>query len=68
MYHYRQRMIPSFLPAPLVRKIFDCGKTIHFIRDTIQDFEWAPLHVDEAVKDQCSIEDVSRCGGGGGGV
>lgn len=36
-YFYRQRMIPSFFPASLVRQIFDCGKSIHFIRDSLQD-------------------------------
>lgn len=36
-YHYRHRMIPSFFPPHLVDAIFNSGKSIHFIRDTLQD-------------------------------
>ena len=36
-YHVRQRMIPSFFPPTLVRRIFECGKEVHFIRDALQD-------------------------------
>lgn len=36
-YHYRSRMIPSFFPPQLVNAIFNSGKSIHFIRDTLQD-------------------------------
>ena len=37
IYHYRQRMIPSFFPSRLTEQIFNCGKSIHFIRDSLQD-------------------------------
>ena len=36
-------MIPSFFPPSLARRIFECGKEVHFIRDALQDHKVALL-------------------------
>lgn len=36
----RQRMVPSFFPPALVEQVFRCGKSVHFIRDSLQDANW----------------------------
>ena len=44
-YHYRQRMIPSFFPEELVHQIFNCGKSVHFIRDALQDHKVCGIEI-----------------------
>ena len=58
MYHIRQRMIPSFFPAGMVDQIFNCGKTIHFIRDSLQDAKWSVKGADESILSRCTLQEV----------
>ena len=58
MYHIRQRMIPSFFPAGMVDQIFNCGKTIHFIRDSLQDAKWCVKGADESILSRCTLQEV----------
>ena len=55
----RQRMIPSFFPPALVEQVFNCGKSVHFIRDSLQDAKWVVRGADESILTHCSLGEVS---------
>lgn len=59
MYHMRQRMVPSFFPLALVEQVFRCGKSVHFIRDSLQDANWVVRGADESILAHCSLSEVS---------
>ena len=34
------RHVPGFLPPPLVRAVFECGRTLRFLQEACRDDEW----------------------------
>ena len=57
----RQRMVPSFFPPALVEQVFNCGKSVHFIRDSLQDEKWTVRGADDSILSHCSLSEVSVC-------